>query len=262
MCFDLDSRPPIAPIAGGALDAATLTLTAADGTAFRAFRARATAPTGAGIVILPDVCGLHPFYEELALRFAENGVDALAIDFFGRTAGVDGDRGDAVDFRSHVDQVTWPGVSDDIRAAARHLRMEDERRVDALFTIGFCFGGRLAYLSATLGLDLAGSIGFYGVPVGAGRAGTPAPADVADQMTNPILGIWAGADGATSADDVATFDGALGRAGVEHRFVTYDGAPHSFFDRKAEEFADASAASWEETLTFVRGHTPSPIAGG
>ena len=78
MCFDLDSRPPIAEIAGGALDSTELTLEAADGNRFRAFRARATTPTGAGIVILPDVRGLHPFYEELALRFAENGVDALA----------------------------------------------------------------------------------------------------------------------------------------------------------------------------------------
>ena len=262
MCFDLDSRPPITPIAGGALDSADVTLTAADGSPFRAFRARATTPNGAGIVILPDVRGLHPFYEELALRFAENGVDALAIDFFGRTAGVDGDRGDDFDFKSHVDQVTWPGVADDIRAAARHLRMEDEGRVGALFTVGFCFGGRLAYLSATLGLDLAGAIGFYGIPAGSGRAGTPGPVDVVDQMTNPILGIWGGADGATSAEDVATFDAALTRAGIEHRFVTYDGAPHSFFDRKAEEFADASARAWEETLTFVRGHTPSPVAGG
>jgi carboxymethylenebutenolidase len=261
MCFDLDSRPPIAPIAGGALDSTDLTLESADGTRFRAFRARATTASGAGIVILPDVRGLHPFYEELALRFAENGVDALAIDYFGRTAGI-GDRGDAFDYKPHVDQVTWPEVSDDIRAAARHLRMEDERRVDALFTIGFCFGGRLAYLTATLGLELAGSIGFYGIPVGPGRAGTPAPSDVVDQMTNPILGIWAGADGATSADDVAVFDGALTKAGVEHRFATYEGAPHSFFDRKATDFADASKQAWDETLTFVRGHTPSPIAGG
>jgi len=261
MCFDLDSRPPIAPIAGGALDASELILGAADGTRFRAFRARATTPSGAGIVILPDVRGLHPFYEELALRFAENGVDALAIDYFGRTAGV-GARGDGFEFMPHVEQVTWPTVSDDIRAAARHLRTDDEQRVKTLFTTGFCFGGRLAYLTATLGLDLAGSIGFYGIPVGPGRGGTPAPADVTDQMTNPILGIWGGADGATSAADVATFDASLSRAEVEHRFVTYDGAPHSFFDRKAVQFADASRQAWEETLTFVRGHTPSPVAGG
>jgi carboxymethylenebutenolidase len=261
MCFDLDSRPPIAPIAGGALDSADLTLQASDGTRLRAFRARATTPNGAGIVILPDVRGLHPFYEELALRFAENGVDAIAIDFFGRTAGVSR-RGDDFEHMPHVDQVTWAGVSEDIRAAARHLRMEDEGRVDALFTIGFCFGGRLAYLTATLGLELAGSIGFYGIPVGPGRAGTPAPVDLAPSMTNPILGVWAGADQATSPEDVRAFDEALAKAGVEHRFVTYEGAPHSFFDRKADQFGDASAKAWEETLTFVRGHTPSVVAGG
>ena len=63
MCFDLDSRPPIAPIAGGALDSTRLTLTAADGNRFAAFRARAAAPTGAGMIVLPDVRGLHPYYE-------------------------------------------------------------------------------------------------------------------------------------------------------------------------------------------------------
>ena len=59
MCFDLDSRPPIAPIAGGALDSARLVVTAEDGNRFLAFRARAASPTGAGIVVLPDVRGLR-----------------------------------------------------------------------------------------------------------------------------------------------------------------------------------------------------------
>ena len=258
MCFDLDSRPPILPIAGGALDSNELVLESRDGNRFRAFRARATESGGAGIVILPDVRGLHPFYEELALRFAENGVDALAIDYFGRTAGISR-RGDDFEHMPHVEQTTWPGIAADIRAGAENLQMADEQRVDALFTVGFCFGGRLAYLSSTLGLDLAGAIGFYGIPLGAGRAGTLAPADVVDQMTNPILGIWGGADQATSAADVATFDDLLTLRQVEHRFVTYEGAPHSFFDKKATDFADASTKAWEEVLTFVRGHTPSAI---
>ena len=46
----------------------------------------------------------------------------------------------------------------------------------------------------------------------------------------------------------------LRAAGVDHRVVTYPGAPHSFFDRKAEEFADASAAAWQEILGFIRSH--------
>ena len=259
MCFDLDSRPPITPIAGGALDSTELVLEASDGNRFRAFRARATQPISAGIVILPDVRGLHPFFEELALRFAERGVDALAIDYFGRTAGLT-PRGDDFEYMPHVGQVTWAGVSADIRAAADHLRAADEGRVDALFTTGFCFGGRLAFLTPTLGLALAGSIGFYGFPVGPGRGDIPAPIDLVGQIANPVLGLFGEADQGIPVEAVNTFDEALTKAGVDHRFIVYPGAPHSFFDRKAAEFADASSAAWEETLTFVRGHTPSPVA--
>ncbi|HET7702468.1 MAG TPA: dienelactone hydrolase family protein [Candidatus Limnocylindrales bacterium] len=260
MCFDLDSRPPITPIAGGALDNADLTLEATDGNRLRAFRARATEPTGAGIIVLPDVRGLHPYYEELALRFAEHGVDAVAIDYFGRTA--DGpERGDGFAFMSHVNQLTWDGLAADVRAAAQHLRMNDEGRVSALFTIGFCMGGRLAFLTPTLGLELSGAIGLYGIPVGPGRAGMPAPADVANQMTSPVLGLFGGSDPSIPPESIAAFDEALGKAGVEHRLVTYEGAPHSFFDRKADEFADASRQAWDETLTFIRGRTPNPVVG-
>jgi carboxymethylenebutenolidase len=243
MCFDLDSHPPIVPIAGGALDSSELVL---------------EAKGGAGILILPDVRGLHPYYEELALRFAENGVDALAIDYFGRTAGTT-PRGDEFEHMSHVEQVTWAGLTADIRAAVDHLRAHDEFRVEALFSTGFCFGGRLAFLTATLGLGLAGSIGFYGVPVGPGRADIPAPADLAADMRNPILGLFGAADQAITPEKIEVFEGALTAAGVPHRLVAYDGAPHSFFDRKAAEFADASAQAWEETLTFIRGRTPSVI---
>ena len=76
MCFDNDSRPPLPPIRGGALDARELTLTSRDGTAIPAYAARAEGPSGAGLVILPDVRGLHAYYEELTLRFAEAGVHA------------------------------------------------------------------------------------------------------------------------------------------------------------------------------------------
>jgi carboxymethylenebutenolidase len=258
MCFDLDSRPPIERIAGGALDSAELVLEADDGNRLRAFRARATQSIGAGIVILPDVRGLHPFFEELALRFAENGVDALAIDYFGRTAGLTA-RGDDFEYMPHVGQVTWAGVSADIRAAADNLRMHDEGRVDALFSIGFCFGGRLAFLTPTLGLDLAGAIGFYGFPVGPGRGDIPAPIDVVDRISSPVLGLFGAADQGIPRGAVDEFDEALTKSGVEHRIVVYDGAPHSFFDRKAAEFADASTAAWEEVLAFIRAHSPSLV---
>ena len=174
MCFDDDSRPPIAPIAGGALDSGPLTLTASDGNRFSAFRARATNPTGAGMLVLPDVRGLHHYYEELALRFAEAGVDAVAIDWFGRTAGL-GSRGADFDYAPHVSQTSYEGITADITAAAEEIRRDG--RVRSLFSIGFCFGGRTAFLTPTIGLGLRGAIGFYGWPTGPHRSGSPAPAD-------------------------------------------------------------------------------------
>ena len=252
MCFDLDSHPPIPPIAGGSLDQAPLVLTAADRNRFAAFRARAAEPNGAAVVLLPDVRGLHPYYEELALRFAEHGIDALAIDWFGRTAGPE-PRDDAFDYGPHTTQTTWAGIRADIVAAVEEIGSPDDDRAapTSIFTVGFCMGGRMSFLAATLGLDLAGVIGLYGTLAGPWRNDAPAPLDVASTFASPVLGLFGGADTVITPDAIAAFDAALSAAGVEHRLVTYPGAPHSFFDRKAAEFADASASAWSEILAFI-----------
>jgi dienelactone hydrolase len=80
-------------------------------------------PGGPGIMILPDVRGLHPFYEELAVHFAEAGVRATAMDYFGRTAGV-GERDASFDFMSHVGLLTPDGLGADTAATGAFLRSE------------------------------------------------------------------------------------------------------------------------------------------
>lgn len=251
MCFDPDSRPPIASIAGAAIAHERLELTASDGNRFAAFRADAATPSGTGILVLPDVRGLHTYYEELALRFAEAGVDAIAIDYFGRTAGI-GDRGADFAFMPHVTATTWAGLQADVAAAAAHLRAT--RPIDRLFDIGFCFGGRLATdLGSVPGLGLDGVIAFYGPPVGPGRNDMPAPIDVVARLGCPVLAIFGGADPGIPPDAVEQFRQALAATPLDHRVVTYPDAPHSFFDRKQAEFADASDAAWAEVLRFVGG---------
>jgi carboxymethylenebutenolidase len=157
----------------------------------------------------------------------------------------------------HVMATTFAGLSADLRAAAAHLRSEDGGAPADVFSVGFCFGGRFAFLSSTIGAELAGSIGFYGPPTGAARNDMPPPAEVAGQMANPILGLFGGADPGITPEAIATFEASLTAAGVEHRIVVAEGAPHSFFDRKYEEFSDASAMAWDEVLAFIRSHTGS-----
>jgi carboxymethylenebutenolidase len=255
MCHDLDSRPPIPPIAGAAVDGTRVELQSADGTRFAAFAARPEEPSGAAILILPDVRGLHPFYEELALRFAEAGIDALAIDYFGRTAGTT-QRGSDFEHNPHVERTRYATLLADMRAGRDELGVRPHVR--AVFSVGFCYGGRLAFLSAARPeLGLSGVIGFYGVVAGKGRVDLPAPVELAAEVRCPILGLFGGDDPSIPPEAVADFDRRLGDAGIEHELVSYPGAPHSFFDRKAEDFADESADAWRRVLDFVRRNTPS-----
>jgi carboxymethylenebutenolidase len=244
MCFELDSLPPVPAIAGAAVSHEELVLEAADGAEFAAFAAQPDEPTRIGVVVLPDVRGLYRFYEELALRFAERGYAAVAIDYFGRTAGV-GERDDDFPFREHVDATRPEQIQADVQAAVDYLRSPEGGSSRSLFTVGFCFGGRQSWLAAAAGHGLAGAVGFYGRP----------PLDQAAGMAAPILALQAGDDGHINADDNAAFGDALAAAGVDHEIVTYAGAPHSFFDRRQADYAEASEDAWQRVLAFVERHS-------
>jgi len=244
MCFELDSLPPIPPIEGGAVDHRDLVLEGADGNRFAAFAAIPEEPGGNGVVVLPDVRGLYRFYEELALRFAERGVAAVAFDYFGRTAGTE-KRGDDFEYMEHVAQTKPEGIQTDVRAAVEWLR---DAGSTSIFTVGFCFGGRNSWLSAAGGHGLAGAVGFYGHP---GQRESPGPSMRAGEIDAPILALQAGDDHNITAEHNAEFEEALTAAGVEHEVVIYSGAPHSFFDRRYEEFAEDSADAWGRVLAFI-----------
>jgi carboxymethylenebutenolidase len=258
MCFDTDSLPPIPSISGAAVDHRDLVLEASDGNRFAAFAALPEARSGAGVVIFPDVRGLYRFYEELALRLAERGYAAVAFDYFGRTAGVE-KRDDDFEFMPHVQETTSESVQRDAAAAIAWLRSPDGGSCRRAFSLGFCFGGRGSWLAAASGHDLEGAIGFYGRP-GVGRDGSPGPTQRAAEIACPILALQAGADQNISSEDNAAFDTALTAAGVEHEVVVYPDAPHSFFDRKQEDFASESEDAWNRVLAFLARHAPE-LAG-
>jgi carboxymethylenebutenolidase len=237
MCFDADSLPPIPAISGAAVSHDDLVLEAADGNRFAAFAAAPEEPASTGVVILPDVRGLYRFYEELALRFAERGYAAVAFDFYGRTAGAE-KRGEDFDYSQHREQTTPEGVQADVGACVAYLR---ENGAASVFTVGFCFGGRHSWLATAAGHGLTGAVGFYGRP----------PLEDVPRMRGPILALQGGADAAIPIEDDNAFDAALDAAEIEHEVVIYEGAPHSFFDRKQEEFQRDSDDAWRRTLEFI-----------
>ncbi|MGY1643134.1 dienelactone hydrolase family protein [Geodermatophilus sp. SYSU D00703] len=220
----------------------TLTLTAGDGTEFAAAHAAPAEPARVGVVLLPDIRGLHPYYVALAERFAEAGLSAVAIDYFGRTAELPqtGTREQDFDWQTHIPQTTPEGVDADVAAAIAYLR-ERTRPDLPVVTVGFCFGGSHAWRLAGGDLDVAACVGFYGRPAMVG--------DVA--ATRPTLMVIAGADQATPVEDQLALAERMRAGGAEVETAVYDGAPHSFFDRAYGDWADACADVWRRVLTLT-----------
>jgi carboxymethylenebutenolidase len=255
MCHADDSKPPelpedlaLPPLAGGA-GAEIGTATSADGTEFSVALALSSQPREPAVVIVPDVRGLYRFYAELAERFAAAGHHAIAIDPFGRTAGAPGERPNDWDYWQHALDSRPETVQQDI-AAATHV-LQQRTAATRFAVVGFCYGGSQAFLAATNpDLPIERVVGFYGGLNGE-RLEMANAKDEASRARVPVLGLFGGADQGIPEADRATFAESLRTAGVPHEIHVYPGAPHSFFDRKQDEFADASADAWRRTLTFL-----------
>jgi carboxymethylenebutenolidase len=256
MCFAFDAHPPDLPfdlalptLAGGAA-AEPLELNSADGTRFSAALAEAPEATGGpGVVILPDVRGLYRFYVELAERFVQAGHHAIAIDYFGRTAGT-GERSNDWDYMPHVVQTRVEQVQADTAAAIATLR--ERTGASSIVSVGFCFGGTQSFMAATsAALDLDGAVGFYASLVPR-REGAPDPIAHAPETRCPVLGLFGGADENILPEHIEAYERGLLEAGVEHEIITYPGAPHSFFDRSFSEHAEACEDAWRRVLGFLQ----------
>jgi carboxymethylenebutenolidase len=247
MCFDADALPPDPARTGMLEGSERTTCTADDGNRFAATLARTHEPASAGVVILPDVRGLHRYYERLAEHLADAGIHALAIDPYGRTAGA-AHRGDDFDQAPHRAAALDDGFRADVRAAAGTLR---GLGATSVVSMGFCFGGRASLLQASQE-SVDGAIAFYGPPARS-EGGAPSPLEEAERglVRVPVLGLYGGADRGIPAADVEAYDRALDATAIEHRIVVYPDAPHSFFDRSMTEHAEACRDAWGRVLGFV-----------
>jgi carboxymethylenebutenolidase len=237
MCYHGDARPPLGPVRGGVATSGDMVMRSTDGSYFSAHFAHPDVPSATGVVILPDVRGLHDFYRDLAHRFAEAGHHAVAFDYFGRTAGTNA-RDDDFSFRDHVSQMEPGNVDRDVAAAVAWLG----GTAKTIVTVGFCLGGALSWRQSAADSRLAGCVGFYGKP---DRARDAIPG-----MRAPLLLLAAGQDH-TPVAEVEAFAADVRGAGTEADLHVYRDAPHSFFDRRFDDYKDECADAWRRILEFI-----------
>lgn len=250
MCFDPLATPPRLPqdVPTNEFSSTDLLLQSGD-TRFRAYLSLAPSTSRTAVVVLPDVRGLFGYYEQLTTRFAAAGHHAVAFDYFGRTAGTSPRDGD-FEFMPHLKETTPEQIRADAGVCITALRERTD--IDHVVTLGFCFGGSQSYLATTdPALGLSGAVAFYGGLDPRKLGVFPKPAAVAGSMRGPLLALYGGADPSITPELREEFDQALTAADVEHEFVVYPGAPHSFFDRSHADHQAECDDAWRHTLRFL-----------
>jgi carboxymethylenebutenolidase len=204
-----------------------------------------------GILIINDVFGRSPFYDQLARRLAQAGLVAMTPEYFFREGSLPEPTREAAMARAkRLDFKRW---GRDMSAAIDWFRARREVN-GAVGTIGFCMGGTQVLLLAARRDDIAATVSYYGFPADARTEASPI--EVAAKMHGPILGHWGDQDEGVGMENVEKLRAAVQAAAVEHEFHIYPGLGHGFLkasleDPKTPGYAQA-CASWTRTLEFYR----------
>lgn len=191
--------------------------------------------------------GIDPFIQDICRRLASAGSLAIAPDFYHRQ------REPLVE--------PWTRIKDvealaDMAAAFDALNRMPEVDRTRLSVIGFCMGGRLAFLSAANYPDLRAAVMFHGGNIMVSRDDFPSPFAQAGNIRAPMLGLFGSDDTNPSAADVARIDAELSRLGKQHSFHSYAGAGHAFLNfTRPEVFREAAALdAWARCVAWLEQH--------
>ncbi|MBE9179079.1 alpha/beta fold hydrolase [Oculatella sp. LEGE 06141] len=196
--------------------------------------------SGPGVVVLQEWWGLVPHIESLADRFAEAGYVALAPDLYNGTTTTAPDEAQRLLMTLNIEQ-----TARDLQAAADFLLNHEAVNGGRIGIVGFCMGGQLALLAATVSQSYGAVVDFYGIH--------PNVTLDFDKLKVPVLGIFGEKDSSVPPDVVQALETNIRNAGGAIETHTYPNANHAFFNDSRPEVYNPTAAkdAWERTLTFL-----------
>lgn len=204
----------------------------------------------ATIVMIMHAGGVDTFVQAMVARLVEAGYFVAAPDLYHR---LDARQGDGLERMKHLRDSE---VALDVNATVEYLR--DHTLVDAkrLGVIGFCMGGRVAYLMAALNPHFRAAVAYYGGNILEPWGDGPSPFSLSENLHCPLLFHFGADDNNPSPDDMATLEQELTRLGKAHEFYSYAGAGHAFlnFANPQRYRETATQTSWPRTLDFFNRH--------
>jgi len=228
-----------------------------------AYLARPSASGRKGtIIVVNEIFGIHDYIKDVCRRLAREGYAALAPDYFDRA----GDPAPLTDFdaiREIVAAATHEQVMGDTQRALDWLKAQRFVNANALGVTGFCWGGSVVWMSCARFAEMKAGVAWYGRLVAPQTGGFGAeegrqwPADIAEQLHAPVLGLYAGEDRGIPAASVEAMRAALAANGnpTHSEIRVYPGVQHGFHADYRESYnAEAAADGWSRLLAWFRAH--------
>jgi carboxymethylenebutenolidase len=212
-----------------------VTIRAADGGSFSAYLATPSAGRGPGVVLIQEIFGVNKVMRDLADGFARQGHVVLCPDIFWRqepgiqiTDQTDAEWQKAFSLYKGFNEAK--GI-DDLKSTLTHLR-QLPACTGKVGSVGYCLGGKLAYLMATRS-DVDASVGYYGV-------GIEGALDEAKAIKKPLMLHIAEKDQFCPAEAQAKITDAL-RGNAHVTLHSYAGMDHAFARAGGQHYDKAAA---------------------
>ncbi len=213
----------------------------------------AAAPCPA-VIVISEIFGVNEHIRTVTDRIAQEGYVAIAPNIFQRTApglALGYSEAETKLGRTHKDQTTAAQLLSDIQATLAYLRTLPTVRGDAMGTIGFCFGGHVAYLAATLP-DIKVTASFYGGGIATMTPGGGAPTLTRTaEIKGKLYAFFGTRDPLIPVDQIDQVEAALQEHAIAHQCFRYP-VGHGFFcDHRADYDPAAAAAAWEQVKALL-----------
>lgn len=230
-----------------------VTVHVADGTTMNAYSARPNDDQcHPGLIVLQEAFGVNPHIRDVADRFALEGYVAIAPELFHRTApGFEGSYTDFNATRPHTRALTEDGLTSDLRATCGWLASNEYVQADAVASVGFCMGGRVAFLANAV-LPLKATVSFYGGGIAPNQT-SPGLLGHTRDLHAPILLFWGGRDQHIPPEQRRAVADALSEANKAFVYVEFSEADHGFFcDQRASYNPQAARQAWALMMEFLK----------
>ncbi|MEL6383064.1 MAG: dienelactone hydrolase family protein [Cyanobacteria bacterium J06626_18] len=198
---------------------------------------------GPGVIVLQEWWGLVPHIKTVADRFAEAGYVALAPDLYDGESTTSPDEAGRKMMALNMEK-----TARSLETAIGYLLNLEAVNQPQVGVVGFCMGGQLALLAATVSDRIGATVDFYGIH--------PNIQPNFSKLSAPVLGLFGAQDNLVPLEAVEGLVAAAKSAGATIETQMYASAGHAFFNDTRPEAYNAAAAedAWDQTLTFFQTH--------